>query len=161
MNTEIAKLDSFKNEFLSFQLGEEEFCLDILKVQEIRGYADVTSIANTPDYIKGVVNLRGEVVPILDLRIKLQCEQVEYNEFTVVIILNLGCHHLGIVVDGVSDVIALNVDQIQDLPEMLGCIDTRFMAGVAIVDSQTLVLLDIEKLLNKDELDSVVNRSAH
>lgn len=161
MNTAYATLESSKNEFLSFQLGEEEFCLEILKVQEIRGYAGVTSIANTPDYIKGVVNLRGEVVPILDLRIKLQCERVEYNELTVVIILNLGGHQLGIVVDGVSDVIALNADQIQDLPEVLSSIDTRFMTGVAIIDSHTVVLLDIEKLLNKDELDSVVNQSLH
>src|SRR5450830_502246 len=95
------------NEFLSFQLGEEEFCLEILKVQEIRGYGEITKIANTPDYIKGVVNLRGEIVPILDLRIKLNFKDVEYDEFTVVIILNLEGQNLGIVVDSVSDVIAL------------------------------------------------------
>lgn len=159
MNTENTKLDTFKNEFLSFQLGEETFCLEILKVQEIRGYAGVTTIANTPDYIKGVVNLRGEVVPILDLRIRLHFKQVEYNELTVVIILNLGEHNLGIVVDGVSDVIALNVDQIQDMPEMLSSIDTRFMTGVVTMDDQTFLLLDIEKLLSKDELS--VAQSLH
>lgn len=161
MNTANAKLDSFKSEFLSFQLGEEKFCLDILKVQEIRGYVGVTTIANMPNYIKGVVNLRGEVVPILDLRIKLHFENVAYNEFTVVIILNLGGHHVGIVVDSVSDVIALDVDQIQDLPEMLSCMDTRFMTGVVTIEAHTFVLLDIEKLLSKDELDIAVSQSLH
>lgn len=161
MNNTYGKLESSKNEFLSFQLGAEKFCLEILKVQEIRGYADVTTIANTPDYIKGVVNLRGEVVPILDLRIKLHFENAAYNEFTVVIILNLDGHRVGIVVDSVSDVIALDIDQIQDLPEILSCMDTRFMTGVVTLEAHTFVLLDIEKLLSKDELDVAVNQSLH
>lgn len=161
MNTSYAKLDASKNEFLSFQLGAEHFCLEILKVQEIRGYAGVTTIANMPDYIKGVVNLRGEVVPILDLRIKLRLQNIQYNEFTVVIILSLQGHQVGIVVDSVSDVIALSGDQIQDLPEMLSCIETRFMTGVVIMDTDTVVMLDIEKLLDKDELELAVSESLH
>ena len=155
------QMESSKNEFLSFQLGKEEFCLEILRVQEIRGYGDITTIANTPDYIKGVVNLRGEIVPILDLRIRLNFQHVEYNEFTVVIILNLEGHNLGIVVDSVSDVIALNVDQIQELPEMLSSINTKFITGVVTIDTHTLILLDIERLLNRDELEFATRQSLH
>ncbi|MEZ0232625.1 MAG: chemotaxis protein CheW [Methylophilaceae bacterium] len=151
--------ESSKNEFLSFQLGKEEFCLEILKVQEIRGYGDITAITNTPDYIKGVVNLRGEIVPILDLRIRLNFTHVEYNEFTVVIILNLEGHNLGIVVDSVSDVIALNIDQISKLPEMLSSINTKYITGVVTIDTHTMILLDIDKLLNREELDHAKSQS--
>lgn len=163
MNTANANLqrESSKNEFLSFQLGKEDFCLEILKVQEIRGYGNITAIANTPDYIKGVIHLRGEIVPILDLRIRLNFTQVEYNELTVVIILNLAGHHLGIVVDGVSDVIALNIDQISDLPEMLSSINTKYITGVVTIDTHTMILLDIENLLNRDELDHATSQSFH
>lgn len=156
-----AQIESSRNEFLSFQLGDREFCLKILTVQEIRGYGDITTIANTPDYIKGVVNLRGEIVPILDLRIRLNFQNVEYNEFTVVIILNLAGHNLGIVVDSVSDVIAINLDQIQELPEMLTGINTKFMTGVVTLDTHTLILLDIENLLNRDELDFAMRQTVH
>jgi len=149
------------DEYLSFQLGSEEFCLGILSVQEIRGYSDITKIANTPDYIKGVMNLRGIIVPIIDLRIKLKFEQVNYDEFTVVIILNLKGHNLGIVVDSVSDVIALKNDQIQNLPEMISSINTEFMTGVVTVDAHTLILLDIDRLLNKEELDLATSQSIH
>lgn len=163
MNTAMTSLqrESSKNEFLSFQLGKEEFCLEILKVQEIRSYGDITTIANTPDYIKGVVNIRGEIVPILDLRIRLNFTQVEYTEFTVVIILNLEGHTLGIVVDSVSDVIALNMEQISDLPEMLTSINTKYIMGVVTIDTHTMFLLDIERLLNREELDNATSQSLH
>jgi purine-binding chemotaxis protein CheW len=151
--------ESFKNEYLSFQLGKEEFCLEILKVQEIRGYEDITTIANTPEYIKGVLNLRGEVVPIIDLRIRLNLKDIEYNDFTVVIILNLEGSNLGIVVDGVSDVIALNVDEVQELPGLISNINTKFITGVVNIDMHTLLLIDIENLLSRDELGATMSQS--
>jgi len=159
-NTDL-QVQSSMNEFLSFQLGKEQFALEILKVQEIRGYGEITKIANTPDYIKGVTNLRGKIVPIIDLRIRLNFKVVEYDELTVVIILNLKGQNIGIVVDSVSDVILLKHDQIQDLPEMLSSINTKFMTGVVTIDTQTLILLDIERLLNKDELNLAINQSIH
>lgn len=161
MNTTLAleQQDSFKSEYLSFQLGKEEFCLEILKVQEIRGYEDMTTIANTPDYMKGVLNLRGEVVPIVDLRIRLNFSNVEYNEFTVVIILNLEGQNIGIVVDGVSDVIALDKAQIQKLPALMSSINTQFITGVVTIDTQTLILVDMDSLLSWEGLQFAASQS--
>lgn len=156
-NTNVER-ESFMSEYLSFQLGKEEFCLDILKVQEIRSYDDITTIANTPDYVKGVLNLRGEVVPIIDLRIRLHLKQVEYNEFTVVIILNLEDKNLGIVVDSVSNVIALGVDQIQDLPASISNMNNKFITGVATIDMHTLILVDINSLVSRDDLHPYANQ---
>ena len=147
-------------EYLTFVLGAEEYGLEILKVQEIRGYDSVTQIANTPDFIKGVVNLRGKIVPIVDLRIKFNLGKVEYDEFTVVIILNLNGRVVGIVVDGVSDVMALNDDQIRDVPSLVTSIDTKYIVGLATVEQQMLILVDIEQLMSSPEmelLDSVVH----
>lgn len=151
---------SAAGEYLTFVLGAEEYGLEILKVQEIRGYDTVTQIANTPDFIKGVVNLRGKIVPIVDLRIKFHLGKVEYDEFTVVIILNLGGRVVGIVVDGVSDVMALKEDQIRDVPSLVTSIDTKYIVGLATVEQQMLILVDIEQLMSSPEmelLDSVVH----
>jgi len=151
---------SAAGEYLTFVLGAEEYGLEILKVQEIRGYDSVTQIANTPDFIKGVVNLRGKIVPIVDLRIKFNLGKVEYDEFTVVIILNLNGRVVGIVVDGVSDVMALNDEQIRDVPSLVTSIDTKYIVGLATVEQQMLILVDIEQLMSSPEmelLDSVVH----
>ncbi len=139
-------------EYLTFTLGSEEYGIDILKVQEIRGYDAVTKIANTPDFIKGVINLRGAVVPIVDLRIKFNLGNVEYNEFTVVIILNLEKRIVGIVVDGVSDVIALSNDQIRPVPDLVSSIDTRYLAGLGNLEERMLILVDINKLMTSQEM---------
>ncbi|STJ14558.1 chemotaxis protein [Escherichia coli] len=116
--TNVTKLASEPSgqEFLVFTLGDEEYGIDILKVQEIRGYDQVTRIANTPAFIKGVTNLRGVIVPIVDLRIKFSQVDVDYNDNTVVIVLNLGQRVVGIVVDGVSDVLSLTAEQIRPAP---------------------------------------------
>ncbi|MGZ8251260.1 MAG: chemotaxis protein CheW [Methylophilaceae bacterium] len=151
---------SAAGEYLTFVLGTEEYGLEILKVQEIRGYDSVTQIANTPEFIKGVVNLRGKIVPIVDLRIKFHLGKVEYNEFTVVIILNLNGRVVGIVVDGVSDVMALQDSQIRAVPELVTSIDTKYIVGLATVESQMLILVDIEQLMTSQEMelmDSVVH----
>jgi len=120
---------SVAGEYLTFILGSEEYGLEILKVQEIRGYDAVTQISNTPDFIKGVVNLRGKIVPIVDLRIKFHMSKVEYDEFTVVIILNLSGRVFGVVVDGVSDVTTLKEEQIRELPALVTSIDTKYIVG--------------------------------
>lgn len=148
-------------EYLTFVLGTEEYGLEILKVQEIRGYDAVTQIANTPDFIKGVVNLRGKIVPIVDLRIKFNLGKVEYNEFTVVIILNLSGRVVGIVVDGVSDVMALKEEQLRSVPSLVTSIDTKYIVGLATVEEQMLILVDIEKLMSSAEMELIDNAVVH
>lgn len=152
VTSSVGKAKSAEGEYLSFVLGTEEYGLEILKVQEIRGYDAVTQIANTPDFIKGVVNLRGKIVPIVDLRIKFNLGKVEYDEFTVVIILNLHGRVVGIVVDGVSDVVALKEEQIRDVPSLVSSIDTKYIMGLATLDQRMLILVDIEQLMSSQEM---------
>ena len=149
-----ARNEDVGSEFLVFTLGDEEYGIDILKVQEIRGYdADtVTRIANVPSFIKGVTNLRGIIVPIVDLRIKFNLNRVEYNEQTVVIILNLDRRVVGIVVDGVSDVLMLNAGQIRPAPEFGATLSTEYLTGLGTVDERMLILVDIEKMMTSDEM---------
>ncbi len=139
-------------EFLTFVLGSEIYGIDILKVQEIRGYDSVTSIANTPEFIKGVINLRGHIVPIVDLRIKFHLERIAYDEFTVVIILNMSDRIVGIVVDGVSDVLHLGVNEIRPVPDIVSGIDTRYIIGLASIEDRMLILVDIEQLMDSHEM---------
>jgi purine-binding chemotaxis protein CheW len=139
-------------EFLVFTLGDEEYGIDILKVQEIRGYDQVTRIANTPDFIKGVTNLRGVIVPIVDLRVKFSQTEVEYNDNTVVIVLNFGQRVVGIVVDGVSDVLSLASDQIRPAPEFAVTLSTEYLTGLGALGDRMLILVNIEKLLNSEEM---------
>ena len=139
-------------EFLSFKLGTEEYGIDILKVQEIRGYEKPTRMANLPEYIKGVVNLRGIIVPIIDMRIKFNLSTVEYNDFTVVIILNVSARVLGIVVDGVSDVTTLLPEQIKPAPDFSAHLNTNYVIGLGVLDDRTLILIDIEKLISGNEM---------
>lgn len=141
------------SEYLTFVLGDEFYGLDILKVQEIRGYDAVTKIANTPDFIKGVINLRGLIVPIVDLRIKFNLGSVTYDALTVVIILNLGGRVAGIVVDGVSDVMNLPDNQIRVVPDIVASIDTKYITGLATVEEKMLVLVDIEHLMTSPEME--------
>ena len=139
-------------EFLTFTLGEEEYGVDILKVQEIRGYDTVTRIPDAPDFIKGVINLRGTIVPVVDLRIKFRLGKAEYNAFTVMIILNIERRVVGMVVDSVSDVIHLSSEQIRPSPEFGGAMDTRFITGIGTLDERMLILVDIEKLLRSQDM---------
>jgi purine-binding chemotaxis protein CheW len=135
-------------EYLTFRLDQEEYGIDILKVQEIRGYESPTRIANAPEFIKGVVNLRGTIVPIVDMRLKFHCAQAEYNSFTVVIILNLRNRVVGIVVDSVSDVMELNADSVRAAPDIESAIDNNCILGLGSVGERMLILLDIEKLMS-------------
>ncbi len=140
-------------ELLTFTLGSEEYGIDILKVQEIRGYDAVTTIANAPEFIKGVINLRGIIVPIVDLRIKFHLGRVEYDQFTVVIILNVANRVVGIVVDGVSDVIALGAEQLKPSPEFSSTMDTQYIMGLGTVDERMIIVMDIEKLLSSRDME--------
>lgn len=139
-------------EYLTFRLDQEEYGIDILKVQEIRGYETPTRIANAPHFIKGVVNLRGTIVPIVDMRLKFNCSSADYNSFTVVIILNLGTRVVGIVVDSVSDVMELPHDAIRPAPEVQSDMDPDCIMGLGSVGERMLILVDIAKLMSAPEM---------
>jgi purine-binding chemotaxis protein CheW len=147
-----AEAQSVGGEYLTFRLGAEEYGIDILKVQEIRSYEVPTRIANSPPFLKGVVNLRGVIVPIIDLRIKLGCAEAELNALTVVIVLNIKGRVVGAVVDSVSDVMQLATNTIQPAPDMSAVVDIRFIQGIANVGERMLILMDIERLLSSGEL---------
>jgi purine-binding chemotaxis protein CheW len=147
-------------EFLSFTLGQEEYGLDIQKVQELRGYESVTRIANAPEFVKGVINLRGVIVPIVDLRIKFSLGTPSYDSFTVVIILNLGGRVVGIVVDSVSDVTTLSPDQIKPAPSMGSMIDMDYLIGLGTLDERMLILVDIGKLMSSTEIGMIEKLAA-
>ncbi|MEJ5998998.1 chemotaxis protein CheW [Paucibacter soli] len=137
-------------QFLTFRIGTEEYGIDILKVQEIRSYEAPTRIANAPAFVKGVVNLRGVIVPIVDLRLRLG-SPAEYNAFTVSIVLNVCSRVVGVVVDSVSDVLELDADAIKPAPEVSAAIDTRFVTGLGKVGERMLILLDIESMVGSPD----------
>lgn len=143
-------------EFLSFKLGEEEYGIDILRVQEIRSYEPPTRIANAPAFIKGVLNLRGLVIPIVDLRMRLGCADAAYDALTVVIVLNVRDRVIGAVVDSVSDVITLDADDIKPAPALSAAIDASFILGIGCPASgeaeRMLILTDIERLMSSPEM---------
>ena len=154
LNAQIAA--GMPNEFLTFTLGAEEYGVDILKVQEIRGYDTVTRIPDAPDFIKGVINLRGTIVPVVDMRLKFKLGKADYNEFTVMIILNIARRVVGMVVDGVSDVMQLTGDQIRPAPDFCAVSTPgggaagrmNFITGIGALDTRMLILVDIEKLMS-------------
>lgn len=142
-------------EYLTFRLDQEEYGIDILKVQEIRGYEPPTRVANAPNFIKGVVNLRGTIVPIVDMRLKFSCSKAEYNSFTVVIILNLRQRIVGIVVDSVSDVMELPSESIKSAPDIDSVIDSAAVLGLGSLGDRMLILLDIELLMSAPDMGLV------
>jgi purine-binding chemotaxis protein CheW len=155
-----AVADTANREFLAFKLGSEEYGVDILKVQELRGYEEPTRIANAPDFIKGVVNLRGIIVPIVDMRIKFNLGTPTYDQFTVVIILNIMGRTVGMVVDSVSDVTSLSISQIKPPPEMGTALNTEYLIGLGIVDQRMLILVDIDRLMSSEEMGLIERMAA-
>jgi purine-binding chemotaxis protein CheW len=139
-------------EYLTFRLDQEEYGIDILKVQEIRGYEPPTRIANAPAFIKGVVNLRGTIVPIVDMRLKFGCSKAEYNTFTVVIVLHLRQRVVGIVVDSVSDVLELAQENVKTAPDVVSVIDRDSILGLGSLGDRMLILLDIERLMDAADM---------
>jgi purine-binding chemotaxis protein CheW len=157
MQTEVADqtTPTDSREVLSFRLGDEQYGIDILKVQEIRGCDATTRIANTASFIRGVIDLRGSIVPIVDMRIKFNLERADYNEFTVVIILSLAERTVGIVVDGVSDVLTLSAEQIKSVTSLGSAVNGNFLSGVGSTDDSLILLLDIERLMASPEMQLV------
>ncbi|MDH5570271.1 MAG: chemotaxis protein CheW [Gammaproteobacteria bacterium] len=153
-----------QTQFLSFTLGDEDYGVNILRVQEIRGWEEVREIPNTPDYIKGVLNLRNTVVPIVDLRIRFSLESCEYKATTVIIVLSVekndGAHVMGVVVDAVSDVLNIEPDKIKTAPNFGAKINTKYMNGMVMVNDRMVILLDADKLLDQDELSAIENISS-
>lgn len=147
--------EQVSSEYLTFTLGSEEYAIDILKVQEIRGYEPPTLIANAPVFIKGVINLRGTIVPIIDLRIKFGLGDIEYTPFTVVVILNIARRVVGVVVDSVSDVISLTPGQIRPAPDFSGTFDTKYILGLVSLEQRMLIVTDIERLMTSADMELI------
>lgn len=139
-------------EYLGFLLGNEEYAIDILRVKEIRGYTEPTTIADAPPFVKGVINLRGNIVPIVDLRMRFGLENITYTPFTVVIVLNVMARTLGIVVDNVSDVFRLSAQDIRPAPDFSGIFHSRYIQGLANVGDKMLIVTDIEALMASSEM---------
>ena len=154
MEARIAARDEAR-EVLVFVLGGEEYAVDILKVQEIRGYERVTAIPGAPAYLKGVVNLRGIIVPVIDMRLKFGLADAKYDSFTVVIILRVAARVIGIVVDAVSDVVRLTPSEIKAAPGLGSIVDSGFLAGLATQGGRMILMLEIEKFLSSGELNLV------
>lgn len=159
-NMAVAEDEQVASEYLTFTLGAEEYAIDILKVQEIRGYEQPTLIANAPPFIKGVINLRGIIVPIVDLRVKFSLGKIEYTPFTVVIILNVAGRVIGAVVDSVSDVILLTAAQIRPAPDFSGSFDTKYILGLAAMDARMMIVTDIERLMTSADMALIENAVA-
>jgi purine-binding chemotaxis protein CheW len=139
-------------EYLAFTLGQEEYGIDIQKVSEIRSYEAPTRIASAPEFVKGVINLRGLIVPIVDMRIKFNVGEPTYNQFTVVIILNIGHRVVGMVVDSVSDVTILTPDQVKPAPEITSTLNTEYIVGLGTLDERMLILVDIDRLMTSADM---------
>ena len=143
-------------ECLTFRLGDEEYGIDILRVQEIRGYEQPTRIANAPAFVKGVLNLRGVIVPVVDLRLKFRLPNVAYDAVTVTVVLNVAGRTVGVVVDSVSDVVELAGDQIKSSPEFNSTVDTGHVIGIGTIQQgereRMLILVDIEALMSSAEM---------
>jgi purine-binding chemotaxis protein CheW len=155
-----AKATTSLREFLAFKLGAEEYGIDILRVQEIRSYEEPTRIANAPSFIKGVVNLRGVIVPIVDMRLKFNLDSASYDSFTVVIVLNVAGRVVGMVVDAVSDVITLTPEQLRPVPGFNSTIDSDHLLAIGAIDDRMLILVDIEKLMTSADM-GLVEPSMH
>jgi purine-binding chemotaxis protein CheW len=148
-----------ENQYLTFMLAGEEYGVDILRVQEIKGWDTVTKIPNTPEYVKGVINLRGTIVPIIDMRQRFELEIKEYGPTTVVIVLKVMSRDvertMGVVVDAVSDVYNLTDEDIKPAPDFGAKIDTEYVKGLATVNEKMVILLDIDKLINVGMLEQI------
>ncbi|HTN02984.1 chemotaxis protein CheW [Planctellipticum variicoloris] len=152
--------DGEPRQFLTFTLHEEEYAIDILKVQEIKGMSKITPIPNAPAHVKGVMNLRGTVVPVIDLRRRFSMASVEADNLTVIIVVNVGKQVAGLVVDTVSDVLNFSMQDVEPTPELAGGLDTSFITGLAKVEERLVTLLNIDKLLTKAELPAAETLAA-
>jgi purine-binding chemotaxis protein CheW len=148
------------HQFLTFALGQEEYGVEILKIQEIKGFSAITPLPNTPAFIKGVLNLRGTIVPIIDLRKKFSLPEVGYTKFTVIVVVQVQGKIMGFIVDAVSDVLNVAGADIQPTPDLHGQVDTSFINGLAKTGEKLVILLDIEKVLTAAETATVAQAAA-
>jgi purine-binding chemotaxis protein CheW len=140
-------------QYLTFTLGGEDYAVDILRVQEIKGYSSVTSIPNAPAYVKGVMNLRGTVVPVFDMRLKFGMDPCAYDRFTVIVVVNVGERVVGLIVDSVSDVLDIAASAIEPTPDLGSAVDTRVLQGIARINERLVTLLDIDAVVELDNTD--------
>lgn len=152
----LAGADQGHFQYLTFSLGQEDYGIEILRVQEIKGYSAVTSIPNMPPHIKGVMNLRGAVVPVLNLRAKFGMSESEYTRFTVIIVVLVGTRVVGLIVDAVSDVLDVAPSDVVPAPEMGAGVDTSFLTGMAKSEDRLISLLAIERVVGLDEVELAV-----
>ena len=159
MNGKSMEMEAGTDQYLTFMLADEEYGVDILRVQEIRGWDGATAIPNAPDYVLGVVNLRGVVVPIFDLRKRFNLDKVEFNSETVTVVVKVehdkGERTIGMVVDGVSDVYNITAENINSAPEVGGSVSMEFIKGLATVNNQMIILLDVDELINVGVLQEI------
>lgn len=151
---------SHEGKYLTFTLSKEEYGIEILKVREIIGIMEITTVPQTPDYMKGVINLRGKVIPIIDLRLKFSMPETEYTQETCIIVVEVGAYsnapqQVGIIVDNVSEVMDIKGEDIEDAPHFGQDIDTNFIMGLGKTKKKLVILLDIEKVLTVEELKMV------
>ncbi len=151
---------NYEGKFLTFVLGKEEYGIEILKVREIIGLMEITTVPQTPDYMKGVINLRGKVIPIIDLRSKFSMAEVEHTQETCIIVVEVGSSQVGIIVDSVSEVTDIKGEDIEDAPNFGQDIDTNFIMGLGKTEQKIIILLDIEKVLTAEDLKMVEQATA-
>ncbi len=145
------------SQYLTFRLGQEEYGVEILKVQEIKGYSAITPIPNTPAYLKGVMNLRGTIIPVVDLRSKFAMQEAEYNQFTVIIVVTVGSRIMGLIVDAVSDVLNIPKADIQATPDFGGQVDVQYINGMAKAGEKLVVLLDIDRVMGAADMSALAS----
>lgn len=143
-----------EQQYVTFSIDDEEFGIEILKVQEIIGYTKPTHVPNAPDFVRGVINLRGIIIPVIDLRKKFAMHLVEYDKFTVIVVVEVSSKIMGIIVDAVSDVLSLSEKDIQEAPDF-SKFKSEFLKGMGKVDEKLVVILDIDKLLTFDEYSRI------
>ena len=150
-------LSNGSQQYLTFDLAKEHYGVDILKVQEIKGYTAVTRIPNTPEYLKGVLNLRGTIVPIVDLRLKFGMGATEPTSFTVIVVVNVRERVMGFLVDGVSDVLEFASKDVQPPPELGNKVDITFVSGIGNCNDHLVTLLDVDRVLSEEDVEQVSN----
>ncbi len=151
--TEKEKKSALDGKFLTFVLSNEEYGIEILKVREIIGLMDITTVPQTPDHMKGVINLRGKVIPVIDLRLKFSMQEEDHTQETCVIVVEVNGASIGIIVDSVSEVVDIKDGEVEDSPRFTQGVDTSFIMGLGKVKEKIIILLDIETVLSSDELD--------
>lgn len=144
-----------EEKFLTFLLGEEEYGIDTIKVKEIVGVMDIIPVTSTNDYLKGAINLRGKVIPIIDLRLKFLMPETVYTQKTRIIVIETCNASIGILIDGISEVLNIKSDEIEEKPYFEKCIDTRFIMGLGKTKGKMIILIDIDALLSFEELELI------